>query len=95
MLFGIEAAGFCKPGEGGPFVEGGAPKVGGRLPTNTAGGFLSFSHAGACGIFTLIEVVEQLRGTAGARQVTNAKVGYLSGSGGAMQNNYSAVLGEV
>jgi acetyl-CoA acetyltransferase len=95
VLFGIEAAGFCKPGEGGPFVENGALKVGGRLPTNTAGGFLSFSHAGACGIFTLIEVVEQLRGTAGARQVTNAKVGYLSGSGGAMQNNYSAVLGEV
>ncbi len=95
LLFGIEAAGFCKPGEGGPFVENGALKVGGRLPTNTAGGFLSFSHAGACGIFTLIEVVEQLRGTAGARQVANAKFGYLSGSGGAMQNNYSAVLGEV
>jgi acetyl-CoA acetyltransferase len=95
VLFGIEAAGFCKRGEGGPFVENGALKIGGRLPTNTAGGFLSFSHAGACGIFTLIEVVEQLRGTAGERQVANAEFGYLSGSGGAMQNNFSAVLGEV
>ena len=95
VLFGLEAAGFCKPGEGGQFVENGALKVGGRLPTNTAGGFLSFSHAGACGVFTLIELVEQLRGTAGERQVNDAKLGYLSGSGGAMQNNFSAILGEV
>lgn len=95
VLLGIEAAGFCKPGEGGPFVENGALKIGGRLPTNTAGGFLSFSHAGACGIFTMIEVIEQLRGTAGERQVVEARFGYLSGSGGAMQNNFSAILGEI
>lgn len=95
VLFGIEAAGFCKPGDAGSFVENGGLKIGGRLPTNTAGGFLSFSHAGACGIFTLIEVVEQLRGTAADRQVANATYGYLNGSGGAMQNNFSAILGEV
>ncbi|MEU9272615.1 hypothetical protein AB0E04_45565 [Streptomyces sp. NPDC048251] len=95
VLFGLEAAGFCKVGEGGPFVAGGALAVGGRLPTNTAGGFLSFSHAGACGIFTMIELVEQLRGTAGARQVTGARHGYLNGVGGAMQNSFSAILGEV
>jgi hypothetical protein len=47
------------------------------------------------GLFTLIEVVEQLRGSAGARQVAEAKYGYLSGVGGAMQNNFSAILGEV
>ena len=95
VLFGIEAAGFCKVGEGGSFVENGALRIGGRLPMNTSGGFLSFSHAGFCGVFTLIEVVEQLRGTAGARQVAEAKYGYLSGVGGAMQNNFSAILGEV
>ncbi len=95
VLFGIEAAGFCKVGEGGSFVEKGALKIGGRLPTNTSGGFLSFSHAGMCGLFTLIEVVEQLRGSAGARQVAEAKYGYLSGVGGAMQNNFSDILGEV
>lgn len=95
VLFGIEAAGFCEPGESGSFVENGALKIGGRLPTNTAGGFLSFSHAGACGVFILIELVEQLRGTAGGRQVADAELGYLSGSGGAMQNNFSAILGEV
>ena len=95
VLFAIEAAGFCAPGESGPFVENGGLTVDGRLPTNTGGGFLSFSHAGACGIFTLIELVEQLRGGAAERQVANARYGYLSGSGGAMQNNFSAILGEV
>jgi acetyl-CoA acetyltransferase len=95
VLFGVEAAGFCKVGEGGSFVENGALRIGGRLPTNTSGGFLSFSHAGMCGLFTLIEVVEQLRGTTGARQVAEARYGYLNGVGGAMQNNFSAILGEV
>lgn len=95
VVFGLEAAGFCGPGEGGSFVENGGLGIGGRLPTNTAGGFLSFSHAGLCGIFTLIELIEQLRRTAGERQVDGARLGYLSGSGGAMQNNFSAVLGRV
>jgi acetyl-CoA acetyltransferase len=95
VLFGLEAAGFCKVGEGGSFVEGGGLAIGGRLPTNTSGGFLSFSHAGLSGIFTLIEVVEQLRGDAGARHVAGASLGYLNGVGGAMQNNFSMILGEV
>lgn len=95
VLFGIESAGFCKVGEGGSFVEHGALRIGGRLPTNTAGGFLSFSHAGRCGIFTLIELVQQLRGDAGPRQVAGARYGYLNGVGGAMQNSFSAILGEV
>jgi acetyl-CoA acetyltransferase len=95
VLFGLEGAGFCKVGEGGSFVENGGLRIGGRLPTNTAGGFLSFSHAGMCGIFTAIEVVEQLRGNAGGRQVANARYGFVNGVGGAMQNNCSMILGEV
>lgn len=95
VLFGLEGAGFCSVGEGGSFVEGGALGIGGRLPTNTAGGFLSFSHAGRCGVFTLIELVEQLRGQAGPRQVADAKYAYYSGAGGAMQNFCSMILGEV
>jgi acetyl-CoA acetyltransferase len=95
VVFGVESAGFCKVGEGGEFVEDGALRIGGRLPTNTSGGFLSFSHAGMCGLFTLIELVEQLRGSAGVRQVDGARYGYLSGVGGAMQNNFSAILGQV
>jgi acetyl-CoA acetyltransferase len=95
VVFGLESAGFCAVGEGGAFVEDGALRIGGRLPTNTSGGFLSFSHAGVCGVFTLIELVEQLRGTAGPRQVAGARHAYLNGVGGVMQNNFSAILGEV
>jgi hypothetical protein len=43
----------------------------------------------------MVEVIEQLRGTADKRQVDDAKYGYVNGVGGAMQNNYSAILGEV
>ncbi|MGU3498705.1 thiolase family protein [Mycobacterium sp. C31M] len=95
VILGLEGAGFCKVGEGGAFVEGGTLGVAGSLPTNTAGGFLSFSHAGRCGLFTLAEVVEQLRGTAGPRQVANARYGFVNGVGGAMQNNFAMVLGRV
>jgi len=95
VIFGLEARGFCEVGEGGQFVERGGLSIGGRLPTNTNGGYLSFSHAGRMGIYTLIELVEQLRNRAGPRQVAGAKYGYLNGTGGAMQNNFSAILGEV
>ncbi|ROZ50264.1 hypothetical protein EEB13_10715 [Rhodococcus sp. WS3] len=93
VVFGLESAGFCAVGEGGTFAESGALRLDGSLPTNTAGGFLSFSHAGSCSLFTLIELVEQLRGDAGGRQVQSAELAYLSGVGGAMQNNFSAILG--
>ncbi|MGX7678431.1 thiolase family protein [Jatrophihabitans sp. DSM 45814] len=96
VLFGLEDAGFCKAGEGGAFVSGGALNIGGRLPTNTSGGFLSFSHAGSCGLFGMIEVVEQLRHEAGgSRQVEGAELAYVSGVGGMMQCSYAAVLARV
>ena len=92
VLIGLEDAGFCKKGEGGHLVENGALGIDGRLPTNTAGGFLSFSHAGHCGLMTMIEVVEQLRGQAGPRQVKDAKIGYVHGMGGVFQTHGAAVL---
>jgi acetyl-CoA acetyltransferase len=93
VLIELEDAGFCKKGEGGSFVEGGALQIGGRLPTNTDGGYLSHSHAGGCGVFTLIEAVTQLRHDAGERQVQDAKFALLRGTGGAMQASYTAILG--
>ncbi len=93
VLMLLEAAGFCGYGASGPFAENGALGIGGRLPVNTAGGFLSFSHAGSCGIFSLIELVTQLRHEAGPRQVADAELGYLHGVGGAMQMHFGAVLG--
>jgi acetyl-CoA acetyltransferase len=93
VIMELEDAGFCKKGEGGSFVEGGALKVGGRLPTNTDGGYLAHSHAGACGVFTMIEAVHQLRHEAGDRQVQDANFALLRGTGGAMQASYTAILG--
>ena len=95
VVTGLEDAGFCKKGEGGAFVEKGGTSLTGRLPTNTSGGFLSFSHAGSCGIFTLIELVDQLRGDAGGRQVADASLAFLGGVGGADQAFCTAILGRV
>jgi acetyl-CoA acetyltransferase len=92
VILGLEDAGFCGPGEGGSFVEGGGIGLDGHLPINTSGGHLSFSHAGFCGIFTAIEVVEQLRHEGGERQVDGARVGFVTATGGAQQAHAAAVL---
>jgi acetyl-CoA acetyltransferase len=95
VILGLEDSGFCSKGEGGSFVEQGGIGLGGHLPTNTAGGHLSFSHAGQCPLFTVIEVVDQLRGEAGARQVEGASLGFVTGVGGAQQAVSAAVLGRA
>ena len=77
-LMQIEDMGFCAKGEGGPFVEGARLHFdGGGLPLNTHGGLLS--HAYVLGIAHVVEVVRQLRGQAGARQVPDARVGVYGG----------------
>jgi len=72
-LHQCESLGFCKMGEGGPFAETGATMLGGKIPINTSGGLESKGHPlGATGIGQLFELVTQLRGEAGARQVEGA-----------------------
>jgi acetyl-CoA acetyltransferase len=66
-VMGLEATGFCKPGEGGAFVSGGRTAPGGPFPLNTNGGGLSYTHSGMYGMFTLTEAVRQLRGECGRR----------------------------
>lgn len=79
VLERLEDYGFCKKGEGGPFVEGGRIEVGGQLPLNPAGGHLSEAYMHLMAHFN--DAVRQLRGTATA-QVKNAEIGLLdSGSG--------------
>jgi acetyl-CoA acetyltransferase len=92
LLF-LEDLGFCKKGEGGPFVQGGAIAPGGRLAVNTNGGGLSCVHPGMYGIFCLIEAVRQLRGEGGARQVSGANTALVNGNGGTLSSQSTAVLG--
>lgn len=82
VLLTLECLGFCKPGEGGAFVEKGGIGLGGRLPVNPDGGGLSSNHSGMRGIFLIIEAVRQLRGGLGARQVEGAEVAIAHGTGG-------------
>ena len=67
---------LCPQGEGGPFIDSGDTALGGRIPVNVSGGLLSKGHPlGATGIANIYEVVTQLRGEAGRRQVQNAALG--------------------
>jgi acetyl-CoA acetyltransferase len=93
ILF-LEDIGFCAKGEGGAFVSGGRIAPGGDLPVNTNGGGLSYCHPGMYGIFTIIEAVRQVRGTAGERQVPRVQVAIAHGNGGQLSSQATAVLGD-
>lgn len=92
ILF-LEDLGFCPKGEGGAFVENGAIAPGGRLAVNTNGGGLSCVHPGMYGLFTIVEAVEQVRGTAGTRQVNGATLALAHGNGGVLSSQATAIFG--
>lgn len=78
-----EAMGFCPMGEGGPYAETGATKLGGKQPVNTSGGLECRGHPiGASGLAQIYELGVQLRGEAGSRQVENARIGLAENGGG-------------
>ena len=89
----FEALGFCERGEGGPFAADGRMRLGGALPTNTDGGGLSACHPGMRGVFLLVEAVRQLRGECGNRQVPDAAVACVNGTGGWFSSASTALLG--
>lgn len=93
VLLFLEDLGFCPKGEGGRFVADGAIAPGGKLPVNTNGGGLSCVHPGMYGVFTMIEAAEQLRGTAGERQIKNAETALCHGNGGTLSSQVTALFG--
>lgn len=82
-LHQTEAMGFCPLGEGGPYAETGATKLGGKQPVNTSGGLECRGHPiGASGLAQIYELGLQLRGDAGKRQVPDARIGLAENGGG-------------
>ena len=82
-LLYYEAFGWCERGEAVGLLEDGATSLGGRLPVNPSGGLLAKGHPiGATGLAQIVEVVRQLRGECGDRQVDGAEIGLTHATGG-------------
>ncbi|MBZ5590123.1 MAG: hypothetical protein LAO05_16330 [Acidobacteriia bacterium] len=79
----VEALGLCKPGQGGCQASSGRTALGGEQPVNPSGGLKSKGHpVGATGVAQAVEIVTQLRGDAGKRQVKGARTGLTQNMGG-------------
>ena len=90
VLVTLEDYGFCKKGEGGPFVEDGKLGPGGSLPTNTGGGELSGYYM--WGMTPLSEGVIQARGQGGERQVAKHDTVLVTGNGGSLSYHACLIL---
>jgi acetyl-CoA acetyltransferase len=81
----LEGLGFCARGEAGAVARSGATSLGGKIPVNPSGGLVSKGHPlGATGIGQIAEIVMQLRGEAGKRQVEGARIGMTENGGGGL-----------
>lgn len=86
-----EDLGLCRPGEGGRLIGEGVTALGGKIPVNPSGGLLAKGHpVGASGVAQVVEIVWQLRGAAGKRQVQNARVGLAQIMGGSKESDTRA-----
>lgn len=80
-LYGLEDCGFVERGASGDFIAEGRTSPGGRLPMNTNGGGLCYTHTGMYGMFAIQEAVRQLRGTA-VTQAPAVATSFVQGVGG-------------
>ncbi len=81
----LELMGICKPGEGGILAERGDTALTGRIPVNTSGGLVSRGHPlGASGLAQIHELVTQLRGEAGERQIKKHRIAMAENGGGTL-----------
>lgn len=94
VIMMLEDLGFCPKGEGGRFVDDRQITYGGSIPCNTHGGLLSFAHPGMPGsLLHFLEVVQQLRGECGARQVEGAELGLVHSLGAGFATQATTILG--
>jgi acetyl-CoA acyltransferase len=88
-----ELLGLCELGGGGPLAESGATSLGGRVPVNPSGGLESKGHPiGATGLGQVYELVGQLRGAAGPRQVPDARIALAENGGGLIGGEEAAAV---
>jgi len=88
----LETLGFCGPGEAEQLLDSGETMIGGKIPVCPSGGVASFGEAVAAqGLLQIYEVVFQLRGQCGDRQVEGAKVG-MAQTYGMLGNSASVIL---
>ena len=93
VLVSLEDAGFCKKGQGGPFVMEHNLSYAGDFPCNTHGGQLSFGQPGlGGGMSHVTEAIRQLMGRGDGRQVKDAALAYVNGNGGIMSEQVSLIL---
>lgn len=90
-LYGLQDLGFVSRGDAARFVEEGHTAPGGKLPMNTNGGGLSYTHTGMYGMFAIQESVRQVRGVAAA-QVPGVQVSFVQGVGGMFSNAGTLIL---
>jgi acetyl-CoA C-acetyltransferase len=93
-IVAMEDLGLCGPGEATGLLRAGDSTIGGRIPVNASGGLKAGGHAiGATGVGQVYEVVAQVRGEAGPRQVQGARVGVAHNVGGVGGTSSVHVLG--
>ena len=88
--------GLCAKGDGFKLIRDGVTDLGGATPVNTSGGLLSRGHPlGATGCAQIVELVHQLRETAGARQVEGARMALAINGGGWLDGSYALAIATV
>lgn len=91
-LIVTEELGLCEPGGAPALLRDGTTALGGALPINPSGGLGSKGHpVGATGLGQLVELVDQVRGRCGARQVEGARIGLAENAGGYIGPDAAAV----
>lgn len=88
--------GLCADGEGYQMVREGVTDLGGRYPVNLSGGLMSRGHPlGATGCSQIFELVTQLRGNAGARQIEAPRMAMSINGGGFMDGAYALAIATI